>query len=126
MFFTIPRSKKIYKRRGKFGWRPGKSKARPKSKLAEVPIIPDRDSTSKVKISGIAKEYEQFDSDKMQYDILDLDSVQKVISETAVCKQCHSPLTLSVDKRIGLAFTLILSCTECEKRVVIEIANLLK
>ncbi|KAG8321427.1 hypothetical protein J6590_046603 [Homalodisca vitripennis] len=34
----------------------------------------------------------------------------------AICKYCHSPLALSVEKRIGLAFTLTLACTECEMR----------
>lgn len=98
----MPRSTKTFKRRKAFVWQLDQTTPRPRSGAA-------RESTSKVKITRTTKEYKQFEYEQFQYDIIDLDAVQKVISEIAICKYCHSPLGLSVDKRIGLAFTLTLS-----------------
>lgn len=39
------------------------------------------ESTSKVNITSTTKEYKQFEDEQFQYDIIDLDAVQKVISE---------------------------------------------
>lgn len=107
MFHTMPRSTKIFKRRKAFGWHLDKTPPAPRPSG-------ERESTSKVKLSSTFKEYQQFDNESFQYDIVDLDAVQKIISRIAVCKDCHGPLVLSVDKRIGLACTLTLSCTECQ------------
>jgi hypothetical protein len=125
----MPRHGRVFKKRKSFGIhlkdgnRPKPSETpgpspQPSNKESNCSEVTPKDSTSKVKLAN-SVEYDQFNNDKLKYDILDLGVVEKLISELAVCKYCHSPLRLVTDKRIGLAFTLNLTCTnlECLKQV---------
>ncbi|KAG8285861.1 hypothetical protein J6590_072102 [Homalodisca vitripennis] len=85
-------------------WHLDKATPRCRPKPSDEAKVPARESSSKVKISNSTKEYHQFEHEQFQYDIIDLDTVQKSIGPFS-------------RKLIGQAFTLTLSCTDCEMRV---------
>lgn len=63
-------------------------------------------SGSKVKLSQHLSEYKQFENSKFEYQIVDVNSFQKLIQEVAVCNKCHGCLSLSTSKKISLACIL--------------------
>lgn len=94
-------------KRQKFGWHLANPPVRPTSSITP-------ESTSKAKI-GDNSEFNQF-TDNWKYDVVNLDVVETLVSEMAVCKHCFCPLVLSTSNRVGLAFTLTLKCTNCSKK----------
>lgn len=106
---NMPRFKR--QKRQKFGWhlsQPNLAIRRPRPTSPEKDE-PKKDSTAKKKL-GNDLDYSQF-NDEWNYDIVNLDIVDEIISEMAVCKHCFSTLALSVTNRVGLACTLSLKCT---------------
>lgn len=119
----MPRSGPAYKKRKVHGWQNKNHTPQMVSLTSSDPGPTNEDnipsvSKSQEKLTSHS-EYKQFDGDSFKYDVLDLKVVQRLVSEIAVCRHCSSTLNLSATKRVGLAFSLSLECTNdnCKKFV---------
>lgn len=127
------RSQRLFKKRKNVGWhsksQPGNvgqssnpttlttpSTSRPSSSPCFSSISSKTSSTSKDKLSRHSTEYNKFENDLFQYDIVNLCVIDDLIAEVAVCKQCSGPLKMTVSNRIGLAFTINLDCSKCNMK----------
>lgn len=122
----MPRQGKLFKKRKTLGWQ-NITRPRPINSETSLDHLVEgsnddnpcsTESASKVKLGNLL-DYEQF-SDTFKYDIVDLSVIERLISGIAVCKTCFGPLSFSVTKRIGLAFTVNLECTNNDCKAVVS------
>lgn len=80
---------------------------------------PKEESASKRKLTRHSFEYNQFEDNSFQYDIVDFAVLSKMITDLAVCKECGCSLKLIISNRVGLAYTMSLECDnyKCEAKV---------
>lgn len=114
----MPRSTKVFKKR--VIW-----KKKPRPTLVEcTPDLPPNlnqqpspSSSSSKKISSGLQYYKKFNED-FQYDIVDVDRLQKSLAEIGVCKSCFNTLTIKRRTIVGLASELQFQCDVCKHKVM--------
>ncbi|KAG8249913.1 hypothetical protein J6590_009040 [Homalodisca vitripennis] len=82
-------------------------------------------SASKVKLGNISQNYKNI-TDKepnFQNDIVDFKKLINVISQIAVCKQCHQPIDFKIKYRVGLFFSGNFSCEGCNEKTLASYEN---
>lgn len=133
----MPRVGKLFKKRKNVGWHrvTGSNNNNQTSSTSDTPQTPSTSGTrptvssckfsrkessaSKRKLTRHSFEYNQFEDNSFQYDIVDFAVLSKLISDVAVCKQCGCSLKLTISNRVGLAYTISLECEnhKCEAKV---------
>lgn len=89
----------------------GSSESRPRPTLLQD--VPKRISSSKKKIAVNLQHYQDFVGNNDIYDLIRLRTIQVLLSEVAVCKNCGSNLSITGSGRLGLSVRLELRCDSC-------------
>lgn len=70
-------------------------------------------SSSSSKISRHLEDYEVYSSNSA-FDLVDVDALNHALSPLVSCKECGGNIQLFVEKRVGLASTIRISCENCD------------
>ena len=74
---------------------------------------PKKISSSKLKLGKNCAHYDS-NNDTLQYEIINMDELERVLNDLAVCKFCHTTLQISKKSLSGLASKFRIFCGNCE------------
>lgn len=113
----MPRpSLKVFKKRKNIG-KPKCVSVRPTNITPQpLPTNSKTISSSKKKIAKQEEQYSIFSNngnEKDTYDLVNLDKIEVMLSNIAVCKDCSGKLSVSTNRRLGLSVEISFKCNNC-------------
>lgn len=109
----MPRSTKVFKKRKTCHSFTVSDESRPRPSKQTPTEKAGPKSCSGKKLTPNVNIYCKYDSNTSEYLIIDSCVLKKIISEVAVCLECGGSLELSIERSIGLATELKVTCDSC-------------